>query len=50
MKYVFFIREFCFVPDIFKFIYLHFLGPVIVIIEEINGEIFLKFRRKPIVS
>ena len=34
----------------FKFIYFHFLGPVIVIVEEVNGEIFLKFRRTSIVS
>ena len=41
----FFIREICFVPDLFKFIYFRFLGPVVVIVEEGNGEIFLKFWR-----
>ena len=46
----FFIRKTCFVLDKFKFIYFHFLGPVIVIVEEVNGEIFLKFRRTSIVS
>ena len=34
----------------FKFIYSHFLDPVIVIVEEVNEEIFLKFRRASIVS
>ena len=47
---LFFIRETCFVPDIFKFIYFHFLGQVVVIGEEVNGEIFLKFKRTSIVS
>ena len=46
----FFIRKNYFVADIFKFIYFHFLGPVIVIVEEVNGEIFLEFRRTSIVS
>ena len=46
---LFFIRETCFIPDIFKFIYFHFLGSVIVIVEEVNGEIFFKFRRTSIV-
>ena len=46
----FFIRKTCFVPDIFRFIYFHFLGQVVVIGEEVNGEIFLKFRRTSIVS
>ena len=46
----FFIRKTCFVPDIFKFIYFHFLGQVVVISEEINGDIFLKFRRTSTVS
>ena len=46
----FFIRKTCFVPDIFKFIYFHFLGQVAVIGEEVNGEIILKFRRTSIVS
>ena len=45
----FFILKTCFVPDIFKFIYFHFLGQVIVIGEEVNVEIFLKFRRTSIV-
>ena len=46
----FFIHKTCFVPDIFKFIYFHFLGQVVAIGEEVNGEIFLKFRMMPIVS
>ena len=50
MKYAFFIRKTCFVPDIFKFIYFHFLGQVVVIGGKVNEEIFLKFRRTPIVS
>ena len=36
-----FIRRFCFVPDIFKVIYFHFLCQVVVIGEEVNREIFL---------
>ena len=47
---LFFIPKTCFVPDIFKFIYFHFLGLVIVIAEEVNGDIFLKFRMMSIVS
>ena len=34
----------------FKFINVHSLGPVIVIVEEVNGEIFFKFRRTSMVS
>ena len=45
----FFIRKTCFAPDIFKFIYFHVFGPVIVIVEGVNGKIFLKFRRTSIV-
>ena len=45
----FFIRKIYFVPDIFKFIYFHFLDPVIMIVEEVNGKIFLKFRRTSMV-
>ena len=45
----FFIRKTCFVLDIFKFIYFHFLDQVVVTGEEVNGEIFLKFRRTSIV-
>ena len=46
----FFIRKTCFVPDIFRFIYFHFLSQVVVIGEKVNGEIFLKIRRTSIVS
>ena len=45
----FFIRKTFFVPNIFKFIYFHFLGQIVAIGEEVNGEIFLKFRRRSIV-
>ena len=40
-KICFFIRKTCFGPDIFKFIYFHFHGQVVVIVKEVNGEIFL---------
>ena len=50
MKYVSFIHKTCFVRDIFKFTYFYFLGLVIVIVEEVNGEIILKFMRISIVS
>ena len=46
----FFSLKACFVLDIFKFIYFHFLDPVIVIVEEVNGEIILKFMRTSVVS
>ena len=45
-----FIRKTCFTPDMFKFIYFHFLGQIVVIGEEVNGEIFLKFKRTSVVS
>ena len=50
MKYAFLFAKLAFFPDIFKFIYFHFFGQVVVIGEEVNGEIFLKFRRKSIAS
>ena len=50
MKYAFFsIRISCFLPDILKFIYFHFLGRVIVIVEKVNAQIILKFMRASIV-
>ena len=51
MKYAFLIAKSpSLLSNIFKFIYFHFFGPVIVIVEEVNGEIFLEFRRTSIVS
>ena len=52
MKYAFFICKYFIVPDIFKFVYFHFLGPLIVIVEEVNEKvnIILKFRRTSITS